>query len=175
LVLDIRYYSYMVSLDYILLGLILVIGLLGFKKGFLESLGSIIGIIVAVIIASRYFPVVATWFGDSNFSKVIAFILIFSVSIKIVSLMFWVFGKIFRIITILPFVSSFDKLLGLILGLVEGIFVLSVILHFLLKYPLNDWLLWQMSISSVASVLLVIGSVFVPLFPEALKSIKSAL
>ncbi len=165
----------MVSLDYILLGMILIMGLFGFKKGFLESLGSIIGIIVAVIVASRYYPILTSWFGDNNFSNIIAFILIFSVTIKVVSFLFWLLGKIFKIITVLPLVSSFDRMLGLILGLVQGIFMLAIILHFLLKYPLNDWLLWQMSISVVSKVLLIIGQVFVPLFPEALKTIQSVL
>lgn len=165
----------MVIIDYILLGLILIIALLGFKKGFLESLGSIIGLVVAAIIASRFYPVVADWFGGTNFSNVIAFILIFSLAIKIVSLLFWVMGKIFQVVTVLPFVSSFNRMLGLILGFVEGVFVLAVILHFLVIYPLNDWLLWQMSISTVTKVLLTIGNVFLPLFPEALKQVQSVL
>ncbi|NQT49306.1 CvpA family protein [Candidatus Kuenenbacteria bacterium] len=163
----------MITLDYILLGLILVIAFLGYKKGFLESLGSIIGIIAAVIVAGRYFPNVAVWFGGTNFSNIIAFIVIFSLTIKIVSLLFWVLGKVFKIVTVLPFISSFDRLLGLILGFVEGIFVMSIILYFILKYPLNDWLMWQMSISAVAKVLLTVGNIFVPLFPDALNAVKS--
>ena len=163
----------MMILDYILLGIILILALLGLKKGFLESLGSIVGIIVAAIIASRFFPIVASWFGGSNFSNIIAFVIIFGLAIKIVSLLFWVFGKIFRIITILPFISTFDRLLGFILGFVEGIFILAIILNFILEYPLNDWLMWQMSVSVVGKTLLTIGSVFVPLFPEALKAVKS--
>jgi membrane protein required for colicin V production len=165
----------MVTLDYILIGIILLMALLGLKKGFLQSLGSIVGIIVAAIVASRFYTVAAVWFGGTNFSNVIAFILIFSLTIKVVSLLFWVLSKIFQVITVLPFVSSFDRLLGLIMGFVEGIFVLAVVLHFILKYPLNDWMLWQMSISVVAKTLLTIGNVFVPLFPEALKQIQSVV
>jgi len=163
----------MITLDYILLGIILIFALLGFKKGFLESLGSIVGIIAAAIIASRFYPSAAGWFGGSNLANIIAFIVLFGLAIKVVSLLFWIFGKIFRIITILPFISSFDRLLGFILGFVEGIFILAIILNFVLKYPLNDWMIWQMSISSAARVLLTIGGVFLPLFPEALKAIKS--
>lgn len=160
-------------LDYILIALILIMGLLGYKKGFLESLGSIIGIILATIIASRFYPYVAGWFGDSNFSNIIAFIVIFSLTVKIISLLFWVLGKIFRLVTVLPFISQFDKLLGLILGLVEGILVLAIILNFFLKFPLNEWMITQMGSSLVAKVLLKIGFVFIPLFPEAVKKLKS--
>lgn len=163
----------MVMLDYILLAVILILGLLGFKKGFLESLGSIIGIVIATLIASRFYPNVAGWFGDSNFSNIIAFMLIFSLTVKLVSLLFWVLGKIFQLITVLPFISHFDKLLGLILGLVEGILILAVVLNFFLKFPVNEWMVSQMSGSLVAKVLLKIGFIFVPLFPEAVKKLKS--
>lgn len=163
----------MVTLDYILLGIILIVALLGFKKGFLESLGSIIGLILAAVIASRYYLLIGAWFGGSNLAHIIAFILIFGVSIKIISLLFWAFGKIFQIITVLPFIASFDRLLGLILGFAEGIFILSIVLFFMLKYPLSDWVMGQMAASAVAKTLLKIALVFIPLFPEALKKIKS--
>jgi len=165
----------MVSLDYILLAFILVWALLGMKKGFLMSLGSMIGLVLAVLVASRFFPIVSGWIGGTNFSNIIAFIIIFSISIKLVSLVFWILGKIFEIVTILPFISTFNRLLGLILGLAQGIFVLSVLTYFVAKYPVNDWLLWQMSISPVADVLFKIAMVFVPLFPEAVKSLQSIM
>lgn len=160
-------------LDYILLAIVLILGLFGFKKGFLETLGSLVGIVVATVVASRFYPNVAGWFGDSNFTNIIAFLVIFSLTVKLVSLLFWVLGKLFQVITVLPFISHFDKLLGLILGLVEGILILAVVLNFFLKFPLNEWMITQMGASVVAGVLLKIGFVFIPLFPEALKKIKS--
>jgi len=163
----------MVMLDYILLAIVLILGLFGFKKGFLETLGSLVGIVVATVVASRFYPNVAGWFGDSNFTNIIAFLVIFSLTVKLVSLLFWVLGKLFQVITVLPFISHFDKLLGLILGLVEGILILAVVLNFFLKFPLNEWMITQMGASVVAGVLLKIGFVFIPLFPEALKKIKS--
>jgi len=160
-------------LDYILLAVVLILGLLGLKKGFLESLGSIFGIVIATIVASRFYPNFAGWFGDSNFTNIIAFLVIFSLTVKLVSLLFWVLGKLFQVITVLPFISHFDKLLGLILGLVEGILILAVVLNFFLKFPLNEWMITQMGASVVAGVLLKIGFIFIPLFPEALKTLKS--
>ena len=49
----------------------------------------------------------------------------------------------------------------------------ELIKNFLLKYPLNDWLNAQMADSIVTLVLLKIGIVLVPLFPEAVKKLKS--
>jgi len=165
----------MITLDYILLGIILLWALLGFKKGFLETLGSLVGIIIATLIASRFYPELSGWFGATNFTNIIAFVVIFGVATKIMSLVFWILGKIFKLVTILPFISTFDRFLGLILGLVGGIFTMSIVLYFLSKYPLNDWLTAQMGESVVAGVLLTIGVIFVPLFPEAIKKLKSII
>lgn len=163
----------MVILDYILLGFILLMGGWGLKNGLIQSVGSIFGIVIATLVASRFYLVVANWFGGSNLTNLLAFIIIFGLTVKIVGLVFWLFGKIFKIITILPLVSHFDRFLGLILGLTEGILVLAVILSFLLKYPFNYWIISQMSGSLVASVLLKIGFIFMPLFPEAVNKLKS--
>jgi uncharacterized membrane protein required for colicin V production len=163
----------MILLDYILLGAILIMALLGLRKGFIESLGSVIGIIVAAIAASRFYSEAAGWLGGSNWANVIAFIFIFSLAIKIVSLLFWFVGKIFKIVTVLPFISSFERLLGFILGFAEGIFVLSIILYFSLKFPFSDWLMQQMLVSLVAKTLLTVGDIFIPLFPNALTALKS--
>jgi len=166
---------FMIILDYILLGIILLWALLGFKKGFLESLGSLVGIIIAVLLASRFYPNVSSWLGGNNFTNIIAFVVLFGLSTKIMSLIFWILGKIFKLVTILPFISTFDRFLGFILGLAGGIFTLSIVLYFLSKYPLNDWLTEQMGVSLVAKVLLSIGLIFVPLFPEAIKKLKSII
>lgn len=165
----------MVIFDYIILGFILLIALLGLRKGFIQAFGSIIGIVAAVLIASRFYSEAAAWIGGSNFANVIAFVVIFGLAVKAVSLIFWLIGKVFQIVTVLPFISSFDRLLGFILGLVEGIFIAAIVLYFLIKFPVSDWLVWQMSKSTITVVLLKIGDIFVPLFPEAVKKIKSVL
>lgn len=165
----------MVTLDYILIAIVLLFGALGWKKGFLRSVGSIVGLVLAAVLASRYYVDVGSWFGGTNFSNVIAFLLIFSITSKLVSLLFWILGKIFKLISIIPFLQSFDRLLGAIFGLVEGVFVLSIFVYFMSKYPINDWLTSSLEVSVVAGVLLKIGIIFVPLFPETLKKLKSII
>ena len=163
----------MVILDYILLAIIILMGVLGLRRGLIQSVGSIVGIIIGTLVASRFYMVIANLFGGSNLTSLLTFIVILSVTVKLVGIIFWLLGKIFKIITILPIISHFDRFLGLILGLVEGLLVLAVILNFLLKYPFNYWVVTQMGASIVAKVLLKIGFVFIPLFPEALQKIKS--
>jgi len=162
-------------LDYILLGFILLFSIAGLRKGFLQSLGSIIGIIIGALVASRVYPLAAHWFGDSNTANLMAFVIIFGLIVKVVSLIFWLFGKIFQIITILPFVATFDKLLGFILGIVKAIFIGAIVMNICLKFPINYWMIEQLSGSIIAKTLFDISAIFVPLFPKALKAIKGYL
>ncbi|MFA6537358.1 MAG: CvpA family protein [Patescibacteria group bacterium] len=162
-------------LDYILLGFILMTALLGLRKGFLLSLGSIVGIVAGAVLASRFYPLLAGFFGNTNTANLVSFILVFGVIIKVVGLLFWLLGKIFQIVTVLPFIATFDRLLGLILGTVKAIFICAVVLNIALKFPINYWMMEQMTGSIITKVLLNISQIFLPLFPEALKKLKSFL
>jgi len=163
------------TLDYILLGVILLSALWGFRKGFLETLGGILGIIVATVIAGKFYLLLGSFLGGNNLSNFISFLVIFFIILKIVGLSFWILGKIFQLISIVPFLQSFDRLLGAVLGLLEGILVLTVVMYFLSKYPLNQWLLTQMQSSIITVLLLKASYIFMPLLPEAMKRIKSLI
>jgi len=165
----------MLTLDYILLGIIVLFALLGLKKGFLGVLGSLLGIILAILVASRLYPVGAGWLGGANWANVVSFIIIFGLSSKIIGLVFWILGKIFQLATVLPFIASFDRFIGLILGFVQGIFVCGIVLYFASKYPMHPWLTEQMARSVVSMTLLQLASIFIPFFPEAIKKIKAVI
>jgi len=165
----------MITLDFILLGIIIIWAILGFRRGFLSTLGSLVGIILAILIASRFYPIVGDWFGGTNVSNIVAFVMLFGIITKLISIVFWILGKVFEVITVLPFISSFDKILGLVLGFAQGIFMLSAILYFFSKYPLNDWLTNQMGHSIVSATLLKMAVILIPLFPEAIKKLKSVI
>ncbi|OGF31646.1 hypothetical protein A2533_04125 [Candidatus Falkowbacteria bacterium RIFOXYD2_FULL_35_9] len=165
----------MIILDYILIGVILIFAIWGFKQGFLQVVGSMVGLVVAVVLAGKYYLLLGSFLGGNNLSNFFAFLLIFSLILKIMSLLFWGFGKVFEIIAIIPFLKTFERLLGSVLGIVQGILVLSVVIYFLSKYPLNDWLISQMADSLITPLLLMISYIFLPLLPEALKALKSIL
>jgi len=162
-------------LDLILIVIILGCGAWGWKNGFIEALGTVVGIVVSSAVASRFYLTIGGWLGDSNLAYVMAFVAIFFIVAKAISLLFWAFGKVFKIITLVPFLKQFDKILGVIVGLVNGILILSIVLYFMSKYPLNEWLTAQMQGSILTSVLLLISYIFLPLLPEALKKLKSLI
>jgi membrane protein required for colicin V production len=162
-------------LDYCLLGFIIIFTFFGWRKGFIQTLGSLVGIVIATILATRFYPLVADYLGSSTWSPTLAFFLIFSLTVKLTGVAFWLFGKIFRIITVLPFISTFDKLLGTILGAVEGILIATLAVYFLSKFSVSPKITLLLKQSLLADVFLTISIVFWPLLPEALKKIKSII
>ncbi len=162
-------------LDYILLGLIIFFTFWGLRKGFLQALGALFGIVIATVLAGRFYLILGERLGDTNLSSFLAFLIIFSLVLKLVGLMFWIFGKLFKLISIVPFLQTFDRLLGAILGMSGGILILSILVLFLSKYPFNAWLLGSMRESIVTLVLIKISYIFVPLMPETINKIKSFL
>ncbi|HCC23788.1 TPA: hypothetical protein DF272_06470 [Candidatus Falkowbacteria bacterium] len=162
-------------LDYILLGTMILFLLWGAKKGFLQAVGSIVGIVIATVVAGQFYEWLAEFFGQSNLSLFIAFIVLFSVVLKIVGLVFWGLGKVFQLISLVPFLRTFDRVLGSVLGLVSGILSLAVVVYFTNKFPFNDWVALQLKDSVVAPVLLMVSYIFLPLMPEALKRMKAVI
>ena len=162
-------------LDYILLGLIITFTFWGLRKGFMQAVGALFGIVIATVIAGQFYLMLGEKLGGTNLSSFLAFLIIFSIILKLVGLAFWIFGKLFKLISIVPFLQTFDRLLGAVLGMFAGIMVLSLLVLFLSKYPFNAWLLVSMRESIVTLVLLKISFVFVPLLPETINKIKSFL
>lgn len=162
----------MVALDFIIIAIILIFAFWGYKKGFLEALGSLIGVVLASVVASNFYVWLGDLLGGSDLAYIVSFIVLFAVTIKLLGLLFWLMGKIFKIMTILPFLQQFEKIIGAVLGLAEGILLMAVLMYFLSKYPVHSWLTSQMSVSFINNVLLDISEVFLPLFPEAFKKLR---
>lgn len=165
----------MLLFDYILLGILLLFVLYGFRAGFLQSIGALIGLIIGTIIAGRYFESAGNLLGGSNFMKMLAFFIIFGVITKLIGFIFKIIGKIFKIVTVLPLLAQLEKLLGAIFGAAEGILFLSVMLYFLSKFPVNDWLTISMQGSIITATLIKISGIFLPLFPLAVKQLETLL
>jgi membrane protein required for colicin V production len=165
----------MILFDYILLGALLLFVMYGFRAGFLQSIGALIGLIVGTVVAGRYFEAVGDALGGSNTMKMLAFFLIFGVVTKLIGFGFKIVGKIFKIVTVLPLLAQLEKLLGAVFGAAEGILFLAVMLFFLSKFPVNDWLTTSMQESAITPVFIKISGIFMPLFPLAVKQLETLL
>lgn len=168
----------MSHLDIILLIVLGGFTLFGLWFGFIHTIGSLVGAVVGAFVASHYYGPISNWIwhitgGNENLVKVIIFILIFAIANRLVGFIFWIFEKIFNALKIIPFLSGINRLLGGVLGLIEGTLVVGLILFFISKFPFSDWLTVSMLKSGVAAYLIKISSILWPLLPAALKQIQS--
>jgi len=154
--------------------------LFGLWFGIVQTLGSLVGTVLGVYLAARYFEPVSAlitkftgWGG--NLPKVLMFAIAFIIINRLVGLLFWLLGKALGLVTRLPFIRSMDRMLGLIFGLLEGALVLGVCIYFIGKFPLGAGFMGALQQSKVAPELVKPVTVLLPLLPEALKAAKSAI
>ncbi len=129
----------MIHLDYIILLIVLIGFLLGFKDGLIRKLIGLLGFIIAVALAfefnSKVGKIILSFFnGDEYLSNLIAGILIFIIVIVITSILK-------RIIHPLDKVNKFiNQFLGGIVGVIQVLFFSSAILILLniLGFPSDE-------------------------------------
>jgi uncharacterized membrane protein required for colicin V production len=169
----------MALFDVILLILLGGFVLFGLWFGFIHTLGSLLGIIAGAFIAGHYYSGFASWgsfiWGNGDIGYVVAFTLILIFVNRLVGLVFYFFDRVFEFLTIIPFLKSIDRLAGGFLGFLEGAFTLGLILFFLSRYPINDWLTIQLQASLTAPWLVGMAKFLAPLLPEILKQLKGII
>ena len=170
-------------MPYFDIALILIIfgfEVVGWKYGLVHALGSILGTIVGIYLASRWYAPVANWLinathWSSNFSRVVVFIIVFLIINRLVGIAFWLIDKALSIITRLPIIHGINKLLGFGFGIIEGVLVVGIILFFINKFPLDPRFMAEAAHSKVAPFCVQAASILWPLIPSAIKSIKDYL
>lgn len=150
--------------DLILILIIFTFVLFGLWFGLLHTVGSLLGTFVGTIVASRYYTIWST----SPLTKLIAFLIIFVITGRLVGLIFLGLEKIFNLTKIIPGVSFLNRLLGGALGFFEGAIIIGVTLFFAQKLPFPP-LLDLIQKSDLAKFLIQVGGVAIPLFPQVLK------
>ena len=163
--------------------LLLIIGgfaLAGVWFGFVHTLGSLIGTVFGIYLATRYFEILSGWlvkvFGwEGNAPKVLAFIVAFFVINRLVGFGFWFLEKFIGFLTRLPFIRSLNRLLGLLLGLAEGVITVGAVIYFIERFPLSLPFMGHLANSQVAPYTVSVATVLLPLVPEAIKLLQSTV
>jgi len=164
-------------------GVILVVFLgfvwFGFWRGLIQTFGSVVGIFLGVILASRWYDQVAGFFGESLMShdifKIIIFIILFLFITKITGFIFYLIHKAFNIAAVLPGMKLLNRLAGLVLGAVEGALFLGVILNFIKQISENTILAGSFANSELVNFFVIFASWLVPLFPEAIRKVNEVI
>ncbi len=117
----------MTGLDYVLIGIISIFILIGLVNGFISSVISILTLIGGIILAFKYGTVLATILPLSKTAaEIVAFMGIIIVSILVGKISSYIIKKL-----MFGSLKLIDRLLGAVLGLLEG-FALSFFIVYVL-------------------------------------------
>lgn len=117
----------------LLVDIILLLLLLGFigagaKDGFVHTLGRMVGAVIGFVLAKLYyvkFGVMLALFMPTPWANFISFTLLFILVTRLFGFAVKLIDGAFSILRHLPFLQSIDKVLGAILGFVEGVLIMG--------------------------------------------------
>lgn len=166
--------------DFFILGFLAIFIIAGFIMGFIRLVGCFFGIVIGVWLAGVYYATAAKWLityvqMPENLSNVISFFLIFLIVSKIVSLVFKLLDRFFKILSIIPFTKTLNRLAGLVLGAIEALLILSVLIFLLSRYSLGTQIDEALRQSKFASIIAKFIFPLWPLLPEMIKKIKAII
>lgn len=166
-----------ISLIVILVGFVIS----GLFKGIIKMVGGIFGYLAGVYFATRYYLDFYNWIdtfmnGKENVLKIISFIVVFLLVSKIVSLIFLLLEKVFKLAAFIPGSRFLNNILGALFGFVQGALFMGLIVYLLSKYlNMGDALAQLIMSSKIAPLLVKLNSITAPIMPEAFKSLVSFL
>jgi uncharacterized membrane protein required for colicin V production len=169
-----------------IIDVILVVILAGFVFyglffGLIRTLGTFLGLLVAAFVASRLYLPVSLWleqffFGYVNLGKILVFLILFSLVNRLVGFLFYLLDRSLKLISIIPFVKSFNRLGGLVLGFCTGSLTIGLFLFFISRYAFIDqWAGRWLTQSELAPFFLKFANLLLPLLPEMLKKLQSLI
>lgn len=167
-------------IDVVLLVIIFGFALFGLWFGLVHTVGSLMGTIAGAYLASRWYEPFANmviditgW--DVNLSRVLVFILAFLIINRLVGFAFWIVDKVLSVFTHMPFIRSIDRLLGLFVGIFEGLLTVGLIIYFIERFPLAAPFMERLADSRVAPYTASFAEYLLPLLPDALRALRSSV
>ncbi|HVM90706.1 MAG TPA: CvpA family protein [Verrucomicrobiae bacterium] len=132
--------------EIILLVILLAVTGRGWKIGVIESLGELVGAVIAFEVG-RY---VSAWFGTTGVARFVVFVIVALIIAKLIGTLFHIAAKVLKIVTSLPLISLVNKILGGLLGLLSGIVLIGSTTYIVLFYRLDPTLMSWLGSSHVA-------------------------
>jgi len=128
--------------DLILIAIAGLFIIAGLYQGFIRTLGSLVGLIGGIFLAIFAIQWIETlWpIGDYQIVQVIAFVAIMGIASQLIGWIFELLDRAYKLLTIIPFVSGINKLLGGILGVLEAFVILSGVIYYTNNQLADGWL-----------------------------------
>ena len=164
--------------DIILIIIICGFVLKGFRLGLIEGIGSIVGIIVGLIVATNYYLDIADklpwlFLNNQQVAETLSFLLVFIIANRAIAFVFWIFDKVFKIIAFIPFLKSFNRLLGAALVFLEGVILIGIVLNVLINFSHTETWSNRVDSSKVAYLVRRAANIVNPLIPKSVEELKN--
>ncbi len=160
-------------LDWIIIVWLALAFVVGIQAGLIYRLGHLIGLMVGIYLAGKYYDVVAGWFGSSPWSKFIVFQFILSGISMLGGYAAVLFNKVFSFVSWMPFLKTANRFLGGVFGVLTQAMIISVVLYFVSKINISIVVTQTVQESQLADIFLLLGRVVAVLLPRDLTSLKS--
>ncbi|MCH8049726.1 CvpA family protein [Patescibacteria group bacterium] len=149
-------------IDIVLIAIVALVVLFGWRYGFIQTLGNLIGLVVGIFLAGHLLVFLEERFSilQQPHVAIIAFIVLIFLISRVVGWIVKLLDELYKIISIIPGLTSINKLLGAALGFIEGGLILVTIAYFaqnflpesgfretLVSSPIIQWLSWTMDIA----------------------------
>lgn len=114
--------------------------ILGLRFGFFYRLGNCVGLVLGIVLIQYYQPVMLNNIStdSATMREVITVLAVIAVCVTLSGLLAYVFNRIFKIISFIPFLKTANRILGGILSLVVHIILLALAAYAILSlttYP----------------------------------------
>lgn len=163
----------MLTIDIILLAIILLFGIIGLFRGFIKSIGRIVGLILSFVFATKLYGIISSILPSSITNQatrnLIGIIVMFLILAIISGLIVELLSKLFK----LPVIDIVNRVLGFAFGAIEAILVLGFIFMFITQYaiiynPIKDFV----ANSFMIPFLVRCVNIVTPLLPDFLKGVE---
>lgn len=168
------------TIDIIILVVMALFVGIGVWRGFIYSIVSLIGTVLGIFLASRYFGPVADWLVEhfswaENLSRIIVFIIAFLLINQVVNILFWVLKKLSRWFNKVPLLGLANRLAGGIFGFLQAVIVIGFVFYFIERFPLHEGFMEMLASSTIAPYTTKVVTFLLPLLPEAIKAVQTTV
>ena len=128
----------MAIIDIILLVIVISFIISGFSFGLIRSIGSLIGLIAGIYLATNWYIKVAEslqsiFFGNVNLAKILCFLLVVVIVDVAITFVFYVIHKA---VNWLPIIGGINKIGGAIIGFLKGALSISILVYIINLFPI---------------------------------------
>ena len=145
-------------------------------------LAGLIGILAGILLAGHFYSLVAGWLTQAsyfqqhiNLANILAMVIIFLLINGLIGVGAYFIDRIFHIFSFIPFLKTFNRLGGAVLGLIGGAFVFGWLILMLSKFPLAVFINHYLANSQVVPYLTYLSNLIIPLWPAAIDQLKGIL